>query len=120
LEELATHTSERERMIASVEHRADDICLAWLLDEVLFHEGWETSFDGEINGLIDSGIFVRFGEVFEGYLPVRKLPGYFELNGLATALVVRRGGRRYRLGDPIEAQVTDIDRPAGKIELALP
>jgi ribonuclease R len=120
LEELATHTSEKERLIASVEHRADDICLAWLLNEVLFHEGWETSFDGEINGLIDSGIFVRFGEVFEGYLPVRKLPGYFELNGLATALVARRGGRRYRLGDPIEVKVSEIDRPAGKIELELP
>jgi ribonuclease R len=120
LDELATHTSERERLIASVEHRADDICLAWLLDEVLYHEGWETQFDGEINGLIDSGIFVRFGEVFEGYLPVRKLPGYFELNGLGTSLVARRGGRRYRLGDPIEVKVTEIDRPAGKIELELP
>ena len=69
---------------------------------------------------VESGIFARFGDVFEGYLPVRKLPGYFELNGLGTALVARRGGRRYRLGDPIEVRVTDIDRPAGKIELALP
>jgi ribonuclease R len=120
LPELAEHTSVKERAIAEVEHRADDICLAWLLEAVLHDRGWEDAFDGEITGLIESGIFARFGDVFEGYLPVRKLPGYFELNGLGTALVARRGGRRYRLGDPIEVRVTDIDRPAGKIELALP
>lgn len=118
LPELAEHASARERAIAQVEHRADDICLAWLLEDVLHERGWETTFQGEITGVIGSGLFTRFGEVFEGYLPVRKLPGYFELNELGTALVARRGGRRYRLGDPIEVRVTDIDRPAGKIELA--
>jgi ribonuclease R len=120
LDELAEHASARERAIADVEHRADDICLAWLLEALLYERGWETTFAGEITGVIASGLFARFGEVFEGYLPVRKLPGYFELNDLATALVARRGGRRFRLGDPIEVKVTDIDRPAGKIEIALP
>jgi ribonuclease R len=120
LPELAEHASAKERVIAQVEHRADDICLAWLLEEVLHERGWETTFQGEINGVIGSGLFARFGEVFEGYLPVRKLPGYFELDALGTALVARRGGRRYRIGDRLEVRVTDIDRPAGKIELALP
>ncbi|HKF13697.1 MAG TPA: RNB domain-containing ribonuclease [Gaiellaceae bacterium] len=119
LDELADHASERERLIAAVEHRADDICLAWLLMDVLYDQGWETTFEGEITGVIGSGLFARFGEVFEGYLPVRKLPGYFELNELGTALVARRGGRRYRLGDLIEVKVSDVDRPAGKIELTL-
>ena len=118
--ELAEHASVRERKIADVEYRADDICLAWLLEAVLFERGWESTFEGEITGLIGSGLFVRFGEVFEGYLPVRKLPGYFELNDLGTALVARRGGRRYRLGDRIEVRVSDVDRPAGKIEIDLP
>ena len=117
LSELAEHCSERERAIAEVEHRADDICLAWLLEAVLYDRGWDESFDGEITGVIASGLFARFADVFEGYVPVRKLPGYFELNPTATALVARRGGRKYRLGDPIEVRVTDIDRPAGKIEL---
>jgi ribonuclease R len=120
LPELADHCSAKERAIAEVEHRADDICLAWLLEALLFDRGWEASFEGEITGVIGSGLFARFGDVFEGYVPVRKLPGYFELNAVATALVARRGGRRYRLGDPIEVRVSDIDRPAGKIELALP
>ena len=33
------------------------------------------------SALIGSGLFVRFGDVFEGFLPARRLPGdYFELN----------------------------------------
>jgi ribonuclease R len=56
--------------------------------------------------------------VFEGFVPARRLAGdYFELNALGTALVGRRGGRRYRLGDPIEVRVQEIRRSEGKVEL---
>ena len=110
-------TSLREREAAKVEYRADAICLAWYLERQLFEAGWDASFDGEIIGVIASGIFVRFG-VFEGYLPARHLPGeYFELNALGTALVGRKTGRRYRLGDPIAVRVEVIDRVEGKVEL---
>jgi ribonuclease R len=119
LNALAEHTSLRERAAADVEYRADDLCLAWLLDARLFEEGWEATFDGEIAGMIGSGLFVRFGEVFEGFLPARRLPGdYFELNETGTALVGRRSRRTYRLGDPIEVRVEEIRRSEGKVEVA--
>lgn len=120
LGELAEHTSARERSAAKVEYLADEICLAWLLDRRLFELGWDHAFEGEVIGVIGSGLFARFGEVFEGYVPARRLPGdYFELNPLATALVGRRGGGAYRLGDPIEVRVEKIERYEGKVELAL-
>lgn len=120
LEEQAQHASERERHASKLEYRADDLCLAWLLERRLFELGWETTFEGEITGLIPSGLFARFGDVFEGFVPARRLPGdYFELNELATALVGRRGGRTYRLGDPLEVRVADLRRSEGKVELEL-
>jgi ribonuclease R len=120
LEAAAEHTSQRERHAARIEYRADELCLAWLLERRLFELGWEAAFDGEIIGVISSGIFVRFGVVFEGYVPARRLPGdYFELNELATALVGRRGGRTYRLGDRLEVRVVDVRRSEGKVELEL-
>jgi ribonuclease R len=119
LQETAEHTSETERAAADIEYRADEICEAWLLERVLFERGWDEPFQGEVIGLIPSGLFVRFGEVFEGFLPARRLHGdYYELNDLGTALVGRRGGRRYRLGDEIEVRVEEIHRAEGKIELA--
>ena len=120
LPELAARASAREREAAGVEYAADEICLAWLLADRLFELGWETVFEGEVTGLIGSGLFVRFGGVFEGYLPARRLPGdFFELNALGTRLAGRRGGRTFRLGDPIEVRVEKIERAEGKVELSL-
>jgi ribonuclease R len=119
LEDLAERTSTAERDAARVEHRADDICLAWLLEGELFERGWDEPYDGEITGVIASGLFVRFGEVFEGYVPARRLPGdYFELTALGTALVGRRSNRTYRLGDPLRVAVRALDRTKGDVELA--
>jgi ribonuclease R len=119
LDALAEHASARERAAAQIEYLADDLCLAWLLEAQLRERGWETAWEGEITGLIGSGLFVRFGEVFEGYLPVRRLPGYLDLNPLGTALAGRRGGGTYRLGDTISVRVADIRRHEGKVELEL-
>jgi ribonuclease R len=120
LEELAEHTSAREREAARLEYLADEICLAWLLEDTLRERGWEEPWEGEIIGLIGAGLFARFGEVFEGFLPARRLPGeFFELNRTATALAGRRSGRTYRLGDPIQVRVEAIAKGEGKVELAL-
>ena len=117
---LAEHSSEREREAAKLEYLADDICLAWLLERRLFELGWDERWAGEVTGMIGSGLFVRFGEVFEGFLPARRLHGeFFELNPLGTALAGRTTGKKYRLGDPLEVRVESIARNEGKVELAL-
>ena len=121
LHHLAEHVSERERQAARIEYQADAICLAWLLERRLFEEGWDVTWEGEIIGAIGSGLFVRFGEVFEGFLPARRLRGeFFELNQLGTSLAGRTTGRTYHLGDAIEVRVESIARSEGKVELGLP
>jgi ribonuclease R len=120
LHDLAAHTSAREREAAKIEYAADDICLAWLLQDRLQERGWEEPWEGEIIGVIGGGLFVRFGDVFEGMLPARKLPAdYFEINGTGTALAGRRFGRTYRLGDPISVRVGSIASHEGKVDLEL-
>ncbi|HVV58217.1 MAG TPA: RNB domain-containing ribonuclease, partial [Gaiellaceae bacterium] len=115
---LAEHTSAREREAARIEYLADEICLAWLLERRLFERGWDEPWEGEIIGAIGSGLFVRFGEVFEGFLPARRLHGeFFELNDLGTALVGRSSGRTYRLGDGIAVRVDTVRRLEGKVDL---
>jgi ribonuclease R len=117
LKALAEHASAAEREASGVEFQADEICLAWLLDRRQRIEGPDERFTGEIIGLIGAGLFARFGEVFEGFLPARRPGGdYFELDPLGTALQGRRGGR-LRLGDEIEVEVERIERSSGKVEL---
>jgi ribonuclease R len=120
LEELAERTSQRERQAAQIEYRADEICLAWLLERQLFHAGWDAVLDGEIVGAIGSGLFVRFDEVFEGYLPARRLLGdYFELDPLGVSLVGRRSGHAYRLGDEVAVRVDRIEKTSGRVSVEL-
>jgi ribonuclease R len=117
---LAEHTSAKERAAGQIEYLADDICLAWLLEDELHERGWDARWEGEITGAIGSGLFIRFGDVFEGMLPARRLHGEFnEMNPTGTALVGRRSGRRYRLGDRIAVRVEQIAKGEGKVELAL-
>ena len=91
--EAAAHCSERERESMRVERRADDICAAFLLERELRERGAETAFEGEVSGLIRAGAFVGFGgelgDVYEGFLPARRLGGAerFELDESETALV---------------------------------
>ncbi|MDO8735720.1 MAG: RNB domain-containing ribonuclease [Thermoleophilia bacterium] len=118
LSEVALTSSENERRAALVERTADDIVLAFLLDRLLFEEGWDKVFEGEIVSIIPSGLFVRFEECYEGYVPARHLRGdYYAISDTGGALIGRRSGRPFRLGDRLTIRVVRIDKLRGKVEL---
>jgi len=121
--EAAWHCSERERDSMRIERRGDDVCAAFLLERELRERGAETAFEGEVSGLIRAGAFVGFGgelgDVYEGFLPARRLGGAerFELSEAETALVGVDSGRKLRLGDPISVQVGGVEALRGRAEL---
>jgi ribonuclease R len=122
LDELGAWTSEREREAMTIERDADDVASCFALERVLYEEGSEQVFTGEITGLISAGAFVSFGrpqEVrgeklappFEGMLPVRLLRapqapaaagarrgGRGRAEGRAPAQAARPGGAGQRVG----------------------
>ncbi|HET7418411.1 MAG TPA: RNB domain-containing ribonuclease [Solirubrobacterales bacterium] len=122
--DAAAEASARERESAQIERSADDICAAYLLERELGERGLDAVFEGEVSGVIRSAAFVSFrgklGDVYEGMLPARRLPGdRFELDRAEVALVGRGGGGRINLGDPISVRVAGVDPPRGRAELAL-
>jgi ribonuclease R len=120
---VAAHCSEQERASMQVERRADDICAAFLLERELAERGAETAFEGEVSGAIPAGAFVAFGgelgDVYEGFLPARRLggPERFELNETGTALVGAESKHRLALGDPISVQVSRVEAARGRSDL---
>jgi ribonuclease R len=65
--------------------------------------------------MIEGGVFVRFGDVFEGLLPARRLGRErFEIDRLAVAMIGLSSGRRIRLGDAIDVTVSSLDRARGR------
>ncbi len=120
--DAAVHSSEREREAMTTERRADKVCSCYLLERELREGGWGVRFDGEVSGVVGAGAFVRFGgelgDVYEGFLPARRLPGErFDLNETETAIVGRRSGTAIRLGDPVAVAVDSIEAPRGRVDL---
>jgi ribonuclease R len=120
--DAAADCSARERESAQIERHADDVCAAYLLERELGERGLDAVFEGEVSGVIRSAAFVAFrgelGNVYEGMLPARRLPGeYYQLDKAEVALVGRESGARVRLGDPISVRVAGVDAPRGRAEL---
>ena len=97
--DAAADCSARERESAQIERHADDVCAAYLLERELGERGLDAVFEGEVSGVIRSAAFVSFGgelgDVYEGMLPARRLPGErYELDRAEVALVGRGSGAR--------------------------
>jgi ribonuclease R len=123
LEEIAARCSATEREAAALEHEADDVCFAFLVEQVLAERGWEQEFEGEVTGVIEAGAFVSFdpgagGALCEGLLPVRRMRGdWYDLNEERTALVGRSTGRTLRLADPVAVRVRSVEPARGRVDL---
>jgi ribonuclease R len=118
--EAGPWTSAREREAMVIERDADDVARCFLLERQLAETGWETTFSGEVVGLIGAGAFVDFGpgELFVGMLPVRRMrDDWWELSEEETMLVGAHTGRAIRLGDSVEVRVAGIDAPRGRVDL---
>jgi ribonuclease R len=121
LDEAGVLTSSAERDAMQIERSADDVCLAFLLDRVLSESDpvRPPAFPGEVVGLIEKGAFVRFGDQgFEGFLPSRRLRGWWTLNEVGTALLDEESGRRLRMGDPVDVVVDRVEPPRGRVDLS--
>jgi len=123
--EVAAHSSARERESAKIERDADDVCAAYLLERELGERGLDAEFQGEVSGVIRAGAFVAFagelGDVYEGMLPARTLPGgRYELDRQEVSLIGSGdGATALRLGDPVRVRVTGVDAERGRVDLEL-
>jgi ribonuclease R len=117
LQELAAHCSAAERAAERLERRGDALAIArYLADQI--RDDPREAFAGEVTGLVGSGAFVRFGGLYEGFLPARTLAlDYYELGPLEVSLVGRTSGHAIRLGDRTDVVVERIDAPRGRVTL---
>jgi ribonuclease R len=121
LDDAGVLSSAAERAAMQIERDADDVCMAFLLERRLADAdpAEPPAFEGEVIGLVERGAFVRFGEEgFEGFLPSRRLSGWWTLNELGTALVAEGSGRELRLGDSLGVIVDRVEAPRGRMDLS--
>lgn len=119
LPEVSRDSSERERAATDLERRADRMCLAYLLaDEMRGDEQWDRPRDGEVTGIGQSGLFISFGEAYDGFMPFRRMPDDHwvpEPDGVQA--IGNETGKRIRLGDSVQVRVHDIEPLQGRVTL---
>ncbi len=116
--EAGMHSSETERAASSLERRADSICAALYLDAQIAGRRRDREVDGVVTGVIDGGLFLAFEDVFDGFVPARRIAGdYWRLHPLEVGLVGESTGRRIMLGDRMKARIVRIEPLRGRVEL---
>lgn len=112
------HSSSTERDASSLERRADSICAALYLEAEIATRRRDREVDGVVTGVIDGGLFLAFGDVFDGFVPARRLGGdYWRLHPLEVGLVGESTGRRIMLGDRMRARIVRTEPLRGRVEL---
>jgi ribonuclease R len=77
-------------------------------------------YDATISRVAKHGFYATLDPFFVDCLvPLRTLPGRFDLDERGAALVARRGGGRFALGDRVRIVVTQVDLQRGWIDAAL-
>ena len=107
LGELGEWTSDRERAAMVIERDADDIARCFALEQLLYEQGWDREFPGEVTGLIGAGAFIAFGvgddeavPAYEGMLPVRRMSASVLRGSDAPSRDGRRAGARSERDEP--------------------
>ena len=94
--ELAEWTSDRERAAMTIERDADDVARCFALERVLYEDGWEQMFVGEVVGLISAGAFIAFGARTDGdsqrRTPCRPITGACCRSGACAARAASESG----------------------------
>ena len=122
--EVAADCSARERESAKIERDADDVCAAYLLERELGQRGRDAEFEGEVSGVIRAGAFVSFGgelgDVYEGMLPARRLPGSAtSWTGPRSRWSTAARRRRCGWGTRSRSGSAGVDAPRGRADLEL-
>lgn len=116
LNEIAIHSSERERIADEAEREAvDSLKVRFMKDKV----GEE--YKGVTTGVASYGIFVQLKDMFvEGLVHISALrDDYYSFNERSHLLTGKRTKRTYRLGDEVKVRVDRVDLERRQIDLSL-
>ena len=115
LRAVAARLSWRERVAMEAEREMVEIKKCVFLAA---HLGEEHA--GTVSGVARHGLYVTLDAFFvEGLVHTSRLPGRFELDERAHALVARGSRRRLRLGDRLRVRVDASDPVRGRIDFSL-
>lgn len=115
LENIATHSSVKERAAAEAERATVELKEAEYMAAYIGQE-----FSGTISGVTSFGIFVTLDNGVDGLIHISSLTDdYYDFEEDKYALVGFHLHKTYRLGDEIKVEVLQVNIPEHQVDLVL-
>ena len=115
LDEIALHSSERERRAVEIERDVSDYKSVEFMKNFIGQK-----FDAVISGVTDFGIFVELENGVEGLIHVSTIKGdYYNYIENEFALIGRHTGKSFTIGDSVRVRLIRADRSKRQIDFEL-
>ena len=112
---IADKSSKCERRAVDLERDVTSMKMAEYMENMIGEV-----FEGNISGMIDSGMFVELKNTIEGMIKFETVHSDFLIFDKKRMVVYSRGSnKQYRLGDPVKVLVLNASKATGKIEFTL-
>ncbi|WP_456273379.1 ribonuclease R [Bacillus sp. AK031] len=115
MDEIAEHTSSRERRAVDAERETDDLKKAeYMLDKV----GEE--YDGIISSVTNFGMFVELSNTIEGLVHVSYMTDdYYRFDERSMAMIGEKTANVFRIGDEITIRVVNVNKDERAIDFEI-
>ncbi|VEF47026.1 ribonuclease R [Bacillus freudenreichii] len=115
LDEIAQHTSSRERRAVDAERDTDELKKAEFMEDKIGEE-----FDGIISSATNFGLFVELPNTIEGLVHVSYMTDdYYHYDERQFALIGERTGNVYRIGDEVTVRVINVNKDEHSIDFEI-
>lgn len=115
MDEIADHTSSRERRAVDAERDVDALKKAqFMVDKV------GERFTGIVSSVTNFGMFIELENTIEGLVHMRQMSDdYYRFDDRSMSLIGERNGRQFRIGDEVEIEVTAVNLDESSIDFTV-
>ena len=104
MDEIADHTSERERRAVDAERDTDALKKAQYMSDKIGEE-----FEGIVSSITNFGIFVELPNTIEGLVHISNMTDdYYRFDDRQMIMIGERTNRQFRIGDEVKVRVANV------------
>ena len=104
MDEIADHTSGRERRAVEAERDTDALKKAQFMFDKVGEE-----FDGIVSSITNFGMFIELENTVEGLVHISNMTDdYYRFDDRSMSMIGERTGRQFRIGDEVRIRVSNV------------
>jgi len=115
MDEIADHTSSRERRAVDAERDTDSLKKAQFMADKIGEE-----FEGIVSSVTNFGMFIELPNTIEGLVHVSNMTDdYYRFDDRQMMMIGERAGKQYRIGDEVTVRVTSVKPEESAIDFEI-